>query len=99
MDTYKTHIEPQSCFVFAHFDNGDSIQTSVNPNLSDEEIFSHHFGRSFSFARYNDEGKYFEVSTKVVRLLITRKEKSNFVAGDELPVPPTSISIFDQEAV
>ncbi|MFK0572146.1 hypothetical protein [Endozoicomonas sp.] len=92
------NIEPESCFIFAQFDNGDSIRTSINPSMSDDQIFAHYIGKSFSFARINKQGNFCEIQTKVTRLLITRENDSS-CSGDELPAPPTSITIFEQEAI
>ena len=92
---------PQECFVYCVFSNGDTIHTSVNPKLSDDQIFNHYMDKEFTFARLDENDHEFEIKTKVVRLLITREEQPVLINHDQnqLPLPPVSISVFEQEAM
>lgn len=97
MNTYETHIEPQQCFIYAVFCNGDSIHTSVNPELTDHEIFHHYLGRTFTFARLDSQDREYEIKTKVVRLIITREDDQSELVEGQLKQPPVSIAFREQE--
>lgn len=93
MNTYETHIMPQKCFVHAQFCNGNVIDTSINPEISNEDIFDHYLGRTFTFAQFDEKDNEIEIKTKCIRLLITRKE----TRGERQE--PAVVSTFEQVAV
>lgn len=87
---------PQACFVYAVFCNGDTIHTSVNPELTDDEIFNCYLGKVFTFARLDDQDREIEIKTTVVRLMITREDDQNDLIEGQLAEPPVSIAFKEQ---